>query len=57
MNKKERDATHHQAITHEQMLKIMELANSIRYGSITLVLQDGILTQIDKSEKIRLHPQ
>lgn len=47
----------HQAITSEQMEHILELANSIRYGSITLVLQDGILTQIEKNEKIRLNLQ
>ena len=30
------------------------MAQSIRYGSITLVFQDGILVQIDKNEKIKL---
>lgn len=26
----------------------------IRYGSVTLVIQDGHVVQIDKSEKVRL---
>lgn len=57
MNAEQKDTEHHSAITSEQMEQIREFANSIRYGSITLVLQDGILTQIEKSEKIRLHPK
>jgi hypothetical protein len=43
-----------QAITPQQLRQIQELAETIRYGSITLVFQDGILIQIDKSEKIRI---
>lgn len=43
-----------QAITQAQLQQIQELAETIRYGSITLVFQDGVLIQIDKSEKIRL---
>ena len=43
-----------QAITQEQLLQIQALAETIRYGSITLVFQDGNLIQIDKNETIRL---
>ncbi len=34
--------------------KIREALGEIRYGTITLVIQDGQVIQIDKSEKIRL---
>ena len=44
-----------QAITPEQIRQIQELAGTIRYGSLTLVFQDGVLIQIDRSEKIRGH--
>lgn len=43
-----------QSISLQQLRQIQELAETIRYGSITLVFQDGILIQIDKSEKIRI---
>lgn len=43
-----------QALSQIQLKQIQELANTIRYGSINLVFQDGILIQIDKSEKIRI---
>ena len=43
-----------EAITAKQIEQIKELARTIRYGSITLVFQDGALIQIDKSEKIRI---
>ncbi len=34
--------------------KIRETLREIRYGTVTLVIQDGRVIQIDKSEKIRL---
>jgi len=34
--------------------KILQLVKTIKYGSITLVIQDGVLIQIETSEKIRL---
>ncbi|SHI79594.1 YezD family protein [Parasporobacterium paucivorans] len=34
--------------------KIIELANTIQYGSITVIIQDGRIIQIEKNEKIRL---
>ena len=38
-------------ITRVQIQQIQDLASTIRYGSITLVFQDGTLVQIDKNEK------
>ena len=43
-----------EAVTDQQLHQILEIANTIRYGSINLVFQDGILVQIDRSEKIRV---
>ena len=34
--------------------KIQEAIKSIKFGSITIVVQDSHIIQIDKSEKIRL---
>ena len=33
---------------------VKKLVNSIQYGSITLVIQDNYVVQIEKNEKIRL---
>jgi hypothetical protein len=38
----------------ELELKIREALREIRFGTVTLVIQDGRVIQIDKSEKIRL---
>ena len=38
----------------ELEFKIREALREIRYGTVTLVIQDGRVIQIDKSEKIRL---
>jgi len=39
----------------ERLLR--EALTTIRFGTITLVIQDGLVIQIDKSEKIRLSRQ
>ncbi|MGM9943405.1 MAG: YezD family protein [Lysinibacillus sp.] len=33
---------------------VKKLVNSIQYGSITLVIQDNYVVQIERNEKIRL---
>ncbi len=40
--------------SNELELKVREALKTIRYGTVTLVIQDGRVIQIDKSEKIRL---
>lgn len=45
------------AIQPELERKIREALASIRYGTITLVIQDSRVIQLDKSEKIRLTGQ
>lgn len=42
------------ALTQQQIEQIQTIAETIRYGSITLVFQDHELVQIDHSEKIRV---
>ncbi|MCI1944817.1 YezD family protein [Clostridium luticellarii] len=41
-------------ISEQYIKKILESLKSISYGSITLVIQDGIVIQIETKEKIRL---
>jgi hypothetical protein len=41
-------------ISSEDLTRLMEMIGSIRYGSITLLIQDSKVIQIDKSEKVRL---
>ena len=36
---------------------VREALTSIRFGTITLVVQDGRVIQVDKNEKIRLNRQ
>ena len=33
---------------------LSELVSKTRYGSITILIQDGVIIQIDKNEKIRI---
>lgn len=57
MHQEKKNDKYTNAITPEQLQQIVELANSISYGSVTLILQDGILIQIEKNEKIRISPK
>lgn len=34
--------------------KVKELVRDVRYGNIILIIQDGKIIQIDKTEKLRL---
>jgi hypothetical protein len=34
--------------------KIQEFVKTIGYGSVTLIIQDGKLIQLEKNEKVRL---
>lgn len=40
-------------VSEEELNKIRQLLESIRYGSVTVVVQDGKVIQIEKNEKIR----
>ena len=39
----------------EALLRLEEMLRTVRYGSITLLIQDGKILQIDKTEKFRLN--
>lgn len=42
-------------LPQEAVRTIAELIRTVRYGSITLVVQEGRVAQIDKTEKFRLN--
>lgn len=41
-------------ISQENLEKILQLLGDIKFGSVTLVIQNGVLIQIETNEKIRL---
>ena len=41
-------------ITKNQLSQIKTYIESIKYGSVNIIIQDGKIIQIDKNEKIRL---
>lgn len=40
--------------TPEDLKKLIEMVKTVKYGSVTLIIQDGKAIQIDKNEKLRL---
>lgn len=41
-------------LTEEAYKEIINIVSSIKYGFVTIIIQDGKIIQIDKNEKIRL---
>ncbi len=42
-----------EALPAETVKILSDMLKTIRFGSITLIVQDGVLLQIDKTEKVR----
>ncbi len=42
-------------VTNEDLKKIKEFIEQIRFGSVTVIVQDGKVIQIEKHEKVRLN--
>ena len=38
----------------EALNEVRRLVGELKYGSVTLVIQDGVVVQIERQEKIRL---
>lgn len=41
-------------VTKNDLEKIKEFIKSIRFGHVTVIVQDGKIIQIEKHEKVRL---
>ena len=41
-------------IKQEDLEKIAELIKTVSYGTVTIVIQDGKIVQLEKHEKLRL---
>ena len=42
-------------ITREDLLKIKAFIESVRFGSVSVIIQDGKIVQIEKNEKMRVN--
>lgn len=42
------------SISEENLKRLLELLKTTQYGSVTLVVQDGIAIQMERNEKLRL---
>lgn len=41
-------------ISEENLNKLLEILKVVKYGSVALVIQDGMVVQIEKNEKMRI---
>ena len=51
---KENHSVHKNVIQDRDLKKIIEFLETIQYGSVTVIVQDGKILQIEKNEKIRV---
>ncbi|HEY8910988.1 MAG TPA: YezD family protein [Desulfosporosinus sp.] len=42
------------SLGQEDLRKLLEIIEEVSHGSVTLIIQDGIVIQIDRHEKLRL---
>lgn len=47
-------AANHSNLDDLYLKKVQELISGMKYGSITIIVQDGKIVQIDKTEKHRI---
>ncbi|GAF66310.1 YezD family protein [Alkalihalobacillus trypoxylicola] len=45
---------HHENSFNEIASRLQDLLKGLQYGSITIVVQDGKIVQLEKSEKVRV---
>lgn len=38
----------------DEITKLFEIIKSVSHGSVSLIIQDGVVIQIDRNEKLRL---
>lgn len=41
-------------IKQEEIEKLLNIIKTVKYGSITIIIQEGKIVQIEKNEKLRL---
>lgn len=51
---KENQTVKKNVIQERDINKIKEFLETIQYGSVTIIVQDGKIMQIEKNEKIRI---
>ncbi len=49
----EKDYRNSDSIRENEIRQILDFARGIKYGSVTIQIVDGKITQVDKVEKIR----
>ena len=42
------------ALSREQLERVADALRGLQYGVVTVVVQDGVVVQIDRTEKLRL---
>lgn len=41
-------------LSEDELKILLEFIKSVKFGSVTLIIQDGKIVQMEKSEKVRL---
>lgn len=41
-------------LSQEEIRTLLKIIKTVSHGSVTLIIQDGLVIQIDKNEKLRL---
>jgi hypothetical protein len=47
--------SNHRNADPQALERIEDALRGLRYGTVTVVVQDGVVVQVDRTEKLRLH--
>ena len=50
-----KESLHGQKETDKALIHIRASLRGLRYGVVTIIVQDGVIVQIERTEKTRLH--
>lgn len=48
------DVINKRSISDENVKKLFEIIDDVNFGSVTIVIQNGVVIQIERNEKLRL---
>jgi hypothetical protein len=54
MSRDERESVPNNQVVDPEWLSIRDALRGLRYGSVNIIVQDGVIVQIDRTEKKRI---
>lgn len=54
MSEKDDRKLNYNSISEQDLKRLLDIVETVCYGSVTLIIQDGKVIQLERNEKVRL---